>query len=244
MQEERYIRRTDFSRRVKRLPVCFCIDTSGSMDAIDTKLPYTVTGSTKRFVDSDNWVDADGVTYMEEVMDGLKVFYEAILDDDDARDSCECAIVTFNDTPTLYEGFDAVTRKSVPDFTRLPQGNTNITPAIEMCLDVLEKQKDFYKVNRMKHYQPWLVLFTDGLATDDVSRIQYRLMNMQDNDKLVVYTMALGDDPALLKHLREYSKMKPIACKDADIIKKSFKRLAQSVSIASVGGSPLEDFNF
>ena len=38
MENERYIRRVDFSNKAKRVPVCFCIDTQHSMGFIDPKL--------------------------------------------------------------------------------------------------------------------------------------------------------------------------------------------------------------
>ena len=246
MENERYIRRVDFSNKAKRVPVCFCIDTSHSMGFIDPKLGgYRVVNPGKTvYVDQTvaGYVEG-GTTYIEEVMDGIKKFYEAILDDDIACDACECAIVTFNDSPKLYEGFDTVDNKTVPDLSNEPKGNTNVTPALEMCLDLLEKQKQFYKSNRIGYYQPWLVVFSDGLATDDVSRIQYRLMNLQDNEKLTVYTMALSDDVELLNHLSGYSKKRPIVCKDASTIKKFFDFLAKSVSITAGDGTP-DDFEF
>jgi hypothetical protein len=68
-------------------------------------------------------------------------------------------------------------------------------------------------------------------------------MNLQDNEKLTVYTMALSDDAELLNHLSGYSKKRPIVCRDSSTIKKFFDFLAKSVSITAVDGTP-DDFEF
>ena len=246
MTNEKYLRKVDCSNKTKRIPVCFCIDTSHSMGFIDPKRGgYRIVEPEKTvYVDQTvaGYVEG-GTTYIEEVMAGLKKFYEAILDDDIACNACECAIITFNDSPKLYEEFDVIANKRVPDLTNEPKGNTNMTPALEMCLDVLAERRQAYRANRIRHYTPWLVIFSDGQATDDVSIIQDKLMDLQDKDQLVVYTMALSEDPELLQHLSGFSKKRPIGCKDANAIKRFFDFLAKSVSTTAIDGI-LDDFEF
>ena len=96
--------------------------------------------------------------------------------------------------------------------------------------------------NKISYFQPWLVLFTDGLPTDDVSAIKRELMQMQDDDKLSVYTMALSDDPDLLNALRGFSKKQPIRCTDPKEIQRFFDFLAKSVSVVAGGGIPKDFF--
>jgi uncharacterized protein YegL len=197
----------------------------------------------KVFVDQREYeIVEGGTTLMDKIHEGLKNFYDAILDDDMACDSCESAIVTFNDKAKLYEGFSSVEEKSVPNFSSLIGGNTNVSPAIRMALDLLSKQKELYKNNKISYFQPWLVLFTDGLPTDDVSVIKRELMQMQDDDKLSVYTMALSDDPELLNALRGFSKKQPIRCADPKDIQRFFEFLAKSVSVVAAGGEPQDIF--
>ena len=119
---------------------------------------------------------------------------------------------------------------------------SNVSPAIRMALDLLSKQKELYKNNKISYFQPWLVLFTDGLPTDDVSVIKRELMQMQDDDKLSVYTMALSDDPELLNALRGFSKKQPIRCADPKDIQRFFEFLAKSVSVVAAGGEPQDIF--
>ena len=239
--EDKYLRRIDFSNKAKRVPICFCIDTSASMEVVIDD--GGIKTGKKVFVDQREYeIVEGGTTLMDKIYEGLKNFYDAILDDDMACDSCESAIVTFNDKAKLYEGFSSVEEKSVPNFSSLIGGNTNVSPAIRMALDLLSKQKELYKNNKISYFQPWLVLFTDGLPTDDVSVIKRELMQMQDDDKLSVYTMALSDDPELLNALRGFSKKQPIRCADPKDIQRFFEFLAKSVSVVAAGGEPQDIF--
>lgn len=241
--EDKYLRRIDFSNKAKRVPICFCIDTSDSMGVIVDGFENVRSTGEKVFTDQREYeIVEGGISLMDKIHEGLKNFYDAILDDDMACDSCESAIVTFNDRAKLYEGFSSVEEKSVPNFSSLIGGNTNVSPAIRMALDLLAKQKEFYKNNKISYFQPWLVLFTDGLPTDDVSAIKRELMQMQDDDKLSVYTMALSDDPDLLNALRGFSKKQPIRCTDPKEIQRFFDFLAKSVSVVAAGGIPKDFF--
>jgi hypothetical protein len=67
-------------------------------------------------------------------------------------------------------------------------------------------------------------------------------MQMQDDDKLSVYTMALSDDPDLLNALRGFSKKQPIRCTDPKEIQRFFDLLAKSVSVVAGGGIPKDFF--
>lgn len=241
--EDKYLRRINFSNKAKRVPICFCIDTSDSMGVIVDGFENVRSTGEKVFTDQREYeIVEGGISLMDKIHEGLKNFYDAILDDDMACDSCESAIVTFNDRAKLYEGFSSVEEKSVPNFSSLIGGNTNVSPAIRMALDLLAKQKEFYKNNKISYFQPWLVLFTDGLPTDDVTAIKRELMQMQDDDKLSVYTMALSDDPDLLNALRGFSKKQPIRCADPKEIQRFFDFLAKSVSVVAAGGIPKDFF--
>ena len=220
MENRKYIR-VEFVKKTRRLPVCFCIDVSGSMNFYDPKLGWDeVENSKQEFVDGE-WVNIaeNGTTYIQEVQDGLELFYQAIKEDDIACDACESAIVTFNDTPTKHEEFSFVKDKKTPNLLDLPKGDTYIYEALEMCLDMLKERRQYYKENNMPApYTPWLVIFSDGKAHDDelrIQRIQERLMDMQDRGKLIVYTMAIKEEDGFLEQLSGYSVHKPIPCDKA-----------------------------
>lgn len=240
---DKYVRKFDSTNKAKRVPICFCIDTSASMGLIVDGFDTVKSTGKKIFADQREYqVVEGGISLMDKMHEGIANFYDAILDDDMACDSCEAAIVTFSDNAQLYENFSSVDEKSVPDFNAFRGGDTNVTPAIRMALDLLAEQKAFYKSNKTPYFQPWLILFTDGLPTDDVSAIKAELMQMQNDNKLSVYTMALSDNPNLIEALRGFSKKEPIKCSNHKDIQKFFEFLAKSVSVVAAGGEIPEEF--
>ena len=240
---DKYVRKFDSSNKAKRVPICFCIDTSTSMGLIVDGFENVKSTGKKVFADQREYqIVEGGISLMDKMHEGIANFYEAILDDDMACDSCEAAIITFSDNAQLYENFSSVDEKTVPNFNDMRGGNTNVSPAIRMALDLLADQKNFYKNNKTPYFQPWLILFTDGLPTDDVSEIKAELMQMQNDDKLSVYTMALSDDPQLIDALRGFSKKDPIKCSNHKDIQRFFDFLAKSVSVVAAGGEAPKGF--
>ena len=238
--EDIYFNRVNFANKAKRVPICFCIDTSDSMLSVVEGLDRVRSTGRSEYKDGQNWeIVEGGISLMDKIHEGMSNFYDAILDDDMACDSCESAIVTFSDTPKLYEGFSSVDRKKAPDFHSMVGGETNMSSAIRMALDMLEKQKEYYKNNRIPYFQPWLVLFTDGKPTDDITNIQRELMQLQNANKLSVYAMALTSDQDLFNSLRGFTKRTPIRCSDPKEIKRFFDFLARSVSVTASTGNDI-----
>jgi uncharacterized protein YegL len=241
----KYLRNININikNKAKRVPIAMCIDVSDSMNLIVDGFDQVRNTGRTVFTDQREYeVVEGGISLMDKVHDGIETFYKAVLDDDMAADSCESSIITFSDTAKVYDGFAPVDAKERPDFSDLVGGNTNVTPAIRMALDLLEKQKQIYKDNKIPYNQPWLVLFTDGLPTDDVSAIKRELIQMQNDGKLSVYVMALSDDPELLRALSGFSTKPPISCRDYKEIQRFFDFLAKSVSVIVDGGIPSDFF--
>ena len=93
--EDKYLRRINFSNKAKRVPICFCIDTSDSMGVIVDGFENVRSTGEKVFTDQREYeIVEGGISLMDKIHEGLKNFYDAILDDDMACDSCESAIVT------------------------------------------------------------------------------------------------------------------------------------------------------
>ncbi len=163
-----YIGQDDLiTNTASRLAVCLCLDTSGSMV-------------------KDGAIDA--------LNDGVKVFYQAIRDDEQASASCEIAVVTFDSEVKVVEEFSTIDKKE--DVKLTAQGGTALAHAVEKALDLLEARKDEYKANGVEYYQPWLVIITDGKPGDmeDVPAAQARAKKLCEEKRLVVYSLVVGND--------------------------------------------------
>ena len=145
-----------------RLPVCICLDISRSMKGVK----------------------------FEKMKDGLGLFCDAILNDPKARRSAEISIITFNDKCDVYRSFGRLDKPILLDNVK-PELGTKVSPAINCALDMLERRKEEYRKLGMEYYQPWLVLFSDGLPGDNCDEAKKRVMELEKNRKLVVLSLPI-----------------------------------------------------
>lgn len=202
-----------------RVPVSLCIDTSGSMAG----------------------------EKIRELIEGIKLFYDAIDEHDDAHDSAEVSIVAFNSGARLlqdFAGIDSLER----EISIAPSGLTYLGEGVNLALDRLEKRKSLYSDTGVLYFQPWLVLMTDGQPNGDRAELERaieRVTGMVANKKLTVFPIGIGMD-ADLEVLARFSPGRPPLRLQGLNFKEFFEWLSQSVSKVSQsmpGGEPPIDFN-
>lgn len=213
-----------------RLPVCFLIDTSSSMWEVYDETNAVDTGETI-FADGKNYrLVTGGKSYIGDLVTAVNKFYEAIKGDEQAKRSCEISIVLFSDDVKVDGDFETVDKKK--EFLEPTEGNnTNLGAAVMKALDMLEKRKAEYKKTGVDYFQPWLVIFTDGVSSDDVTEAQKRCMEMINNGKLVVFPFGISDK-AGLSQLKGFSNKTPLKIKDTKI-EDCFEWLFKSASVVS-----------
>lgn len=189
-----------------RVPVCLCLDTSGSMlgDPID------------------------------ELNNGIKLFFEAIKDDEVAMYSADIAIVTFGDNGVrLIRNFAGLgVDDEVPILTA--SGGTPMAEALAKSLDILEQRKNEYKNKGVDYYQPWLILMTDGMP-DSMPALETpakQVCNMVNDKKLSIFPIGIGEDAAM-DVLAKFSPKRPPLRLQGLKFREFFAWLSQSVSRTS-----------
>ena len=147
-----------------RVSICLCLDTSGSMDAVEGD--YEATGQTV-VRDGRVWkVVRGGTSRLSELQEGIKAFYDSIRQDEIAMYSAEICVVTFDDKANCIVDFGTVdTQTELPTLTT--GDKTAMGEGVNLALDLLEKRKENYKDCGVDYYQPWLVLMTDGVPNGD-----------------------------------------------------------------------------
>lgn len=242
MIDNKYIQRQEaVDYPGKKLPVVFCIDVSDSMNQCEGGV---FTGRTE-FRDGQNWnIMEGGHSIMQTLIERVKDFHAAMREDKKTSVTCQTAYVTFGDSANKIEDFGIVKNKQAPvDKLKAYADNTYICDALEMSLKMLDDQKQVLKDMGNGYFQPWLIILTDGKAYDDPERIRQikrELIQRQKNNKLIVYTMALSDDPEMLQQIRGYSAYKPIPYdRNKEELKKFFLFLKQSIS--SISNSKISD---
>lgn len=190
-----------------RVPVCLCLDVSGSMDGEPIR----------------------------ELNDGVRMFYDAIREDETALYAAEVCIITFGrNGAECITDFASIERQ--PDAPVLNAGGmTPMGEAVNLGLDLLEKRKNEYKSKGVDYYQPWLVLMTDGVPNGnpgELSRAISRTVEMANNRKLSIFPIGIGEDADMDVLARFSPKRGPLKLQGLKF-RQFFEWLSQSVSRTS-----------
>lgn len=190
-----------------RIPVCLCLDTSGSMYG----------------------------TPIDELNEGVRLFYDAIREDETALYSAEVSIVTFGGSAAqcIVDFASLEVQPNVP--TLSADGMTPMGEAVNMGLDLLEQRKEEYKDRGVDYYQPWLVLMTDGAPNGDsveLSRAINRTVELINQKKLTVFPIGIGPE-ADMGVLAQFSPKRPPLKLQGLKFREFFAWLSKSVSKTS-----------
>ena len=208
---------SDFGNSTKRrLPICFCLDTSGSMMGNPIK----------------------------QLNMGLQNFLASIKANDDTRSSTDIAIITFGSSVEIVMPFGKISKdKALPEISASTT-LTPIGEGILTALELLNARKEGYKEMGIKYYQPWLVVITDGApqgpnAFQNMELAIQACNELEKNDKLVIFNIGVGSgvDFEILKRL-SIKREEPISVTSGDF-GKLFEFLGSSSS--SVVSSGMND---
>ena len=185
-----------------RVPICLVLDTSGSMNGEP----------------------------INELNEALEMFFDAIRDDDVAKNAAEIAIVTFGGSPKQILDFADIKRQAPPQLeaeTTTPMGG-----AVNMALDLLEDRKEEYSRAGVDYYQPWMVLMTDGRPTDKIDGAVSRTRSLIEARKLIIFPIGIGPR-AHMETLQKFSPQRqPLRLKGLNF-QEFFAWLSQSVAQVS-----------
>lgn len=219
-----------------RVPVCLCLDVSGSMNRIVGGVTRN-TGRTQ-VIDGQTWnIVEGGTTALQEMIEGVRTFYSELKNDDVARYSAEVCIVTFGGNGAqVVVDFANLDRQSEEDFANLEaSGETPMGEAVNKALDCLEARKNEYKESGVDYFQPWLVLMTDGEPNGsqaEFERATRRTSELANARKLSIFPIGIGME-ANLNSLAKFSpKRTPLRMKHMNF-KGFFEWLSKSVAKTS-----------
>ena len=190
-----------------RVPVCLCLDVSGSMDG-------------------------DPVN---ELNRGVQLFYDAIKEDEVAMYSAEICIVTFGGSRAVcLEDFGSLEMQPDPPLLKA-DGMTPMGEAVNMALDLLDRRKKEYKDKGVDYYQPWMVLMTDGSPNGDpreLTRAIQRTKELVVSKKLTVFPIGIGP-AADMEILSQFSPERTPVRLQGVKFREFFSWLSKSVSKTS-----------
>lgn len=217
-----------------RVPVCLCLDTSGSMG----RIVRGKTQSTGRTIykDGQTWnIVTGGVSAIDDLNEGINQFFEAIRTDEVAVYSAEICVITFGGKKAeLISRFATVDQQDT-SFSLVADGDTYMGEAVNMALDCLEKRKQAYKDKGIDYFQPWLVIMTDGTPNGSKSELDTaisRVQRMVNDRKLTVFPLGVGPEADMSTLAKFSPKRSPLKIKETKY-KEFFEWLSQSVVTTS-----------
>lgn len=192
----------DFAKSTKkRLPICFCLDTSGSMLA----------------------PTASGKTRIQELNDAFSKFITAMKANDEVSSSADIAMITFGGKVGVLQHFVPIANFKIPKIEAQSRSLTPMGEAVQVGLKLLEVRKEGYKQKGRDYYQPWLVVFTDGEpegedAIENMTKAIAQATELEQQNKLVIFNIGIGSDVNLdiLKKL-SIKRENPISVSDTNL---------------------------
>lgn len=184
-----------------RVAVCLVLDTSGSMvgEPID------------------------------ELNKGVKLFIDAIKNDDIAKYAAEIAIVTFGGEVEVYSDFQNIENLQFRDF--YANGSTPMEEAVLQAIDLLETRKQEYADAGVDYYQPWMVIMSDGHPDSPTNQSSSITYEMASKRKLSCFQLGIGDQ-ADMQTLARFSPRKPLKLKGLNF-EGFFEWLSKSIQTVS-----------
>ena len=121
------------------------------------------------------------------VNDALAQFKALVLADTLASLHVEILLVSFNHTVD-YVDFCSVQDFQPPELSA--SGGTNMAPAINTALDLLDRRKQEYRANGVSYLRPIVLLLTDGQADHDTPKelavVRARL-DLEEEDRHIAF---------------------------------------------------------
>lgn len=180
---------------------------------------------------------------MEELNEGLKLFGEALAQDEEALDRVDVSVISFASEVKTEMGFRPAGEYAAPVLKA--DGLTSFNQGVNLALDELEARKQTYRDAEVNYYMPWLFVLTDGYPTDQEleEETRRRLRDAVAGSHVNYIPMALGsqaDAELLLSYYpetytdREGNPRQKVVLKAAlEDFKGAFQWLSNSMTLAS-----------
>jgi uncharacterized protein YegL len=164
---------------------------------------------------------------------GLQHFLQAVHADEVAACSVDISVITAGGQ--ICEELPFTNALNVEGCGHFSAGGaTPLGAAVDLALDNLAKRKKQYKQNGVPYYQPWLVMISDGVPTDQWRAAAARAKQLSAEGKLV--SLAVGVEGASLAALGEFSH-RPAVMLDGLKFSEFFQWLSASMSRVSQSAS-------
>lgn len=186
----------------KRIPIIFCVDTSGSMRIKDEL----------------------GKSRIDNIKKGLDLFKYLLNKKKHVRDGVEYGIIGFNDDPYVIHDI-ANSEQKDNDFEC--SGKSDICKAIIEAYQILVDRMKTYDEYGIQYDKPYIILITDGYSSgensvENLSKAKELITNMESKS-INLLSLYIGDSYEVDKAMDELKELcndnPPITMMEGDYIK-------------------------
>jgi len=168
----------------------------------DVKYPYADKCPVVLLLDTSGSMRGNPI---KELNEGVKLLIQELLNDPEAKQRVEVAVITFGGTVKVVQDFKLPEDSNIQDFKA--GGGTPMGEAIERGISLLTERKRKLREQGINYYRPWLVLITDGYPTDmklgdsKYRRIKDNLYRQEKEKHLIAWFF--GTDSANFEFLKD-----------------------------------------
>jgi von willebrand factor, type A len=173
---------------------------------------------------------------IRELNEGLNKFKLDVCEDKTTRDVLDIAIVEFN------SGFNVV-QEFVPIEYMEPvnleaRNGTNMSPAIQKAIDMVNERSRYYRRSGTEPYKPWIIMISDGAPQDDITEIVKVIQDMEENEKLKFFSLGVEGYDSQTLHRLSGPKVMKLKGYDFSSFFDWVNKSMRSVSVSSPGEKP------
>lgn len=187
----------------KRIPVCFCIDTSLSMNLIiDDKNSQSV-HQTVTIEGQKGQLVTGGTSIKNCLNQQLETFYRQFNKEVSRNSGIEIALVTFDEIARISQDFTTFRQIEKLPTIQTKGLESNLAEGLETALDLLDRRKRYYLDEELSYYHPFLIVMTDGQINRNdpyFQRIKEQIVSQTEQAKmnLIICSFTKEVAPALL----------------------------------------------
>lgn len=193
---------------IRKVPICLCIDVSGSMSN----------------------VDGSNMSKIEEVNKYVNVFLDYVRNDERAKKISDICIITFGGTVNVVSSYNSI--ENIPNQNFKAGGGTPLGEAVSKAVELLDTRRKYYKDNNIEHWKPIMLLMSDGEPTDSYQSSAANFSKRVLNKELKVFPVGMGTsfNMSILKQFAPDPNFQPKQIKTSAEYEKLFNLLSSSSS--------------
>ena len=173
---------------------------------------------------------------IRELNEGLNKFKLDVCEDKTTRDVLDIAIVEFNSGLNVVQEFVPI--EYMEPVNLEARGGTNMSPAIQKAIDMVNERSRFYRRSGTEPYKPWIIMISDGAPQDDITEIVKVIQDMEENEKLKFFSLGVEGYDSQTLHRLSGPKVMKLKGYDFSSFFDWVNKSMRSVSVSSPGEKP------